>query len=427
MHPPLLRYFRRKKLVINTRDGVYAKIPFVSFALRKLYHYRPSIFLQPLPISKLLLGGENGLCANAYAQLTDDILRPSTPLLRSPHLDLLYGFERHGDALLEMNRLSETRYFQNAMQCVDIFGVYFAAKDGVGVQARAREFTSMLLHNSNPSDDPSNFYRGTPPGIPPRVRRIRYSDCFEILDGHHRLALAAFRGYTTFPCIIAPKEPIFTPAQHMVMDSFWTESKKELFQPLDLPELASWPVAYDCKRRLEMMLAAMSQRGILRGSYLDLRSGYGWFVSQMSKRGFDCYGVDRNAVAAKLGQLVYGLDPAAIVIRNLIAYLRAGGPRYDIVSFFNIAQHPFLRCGLVSPEELLGLIDAVTNRAFFIDVACHETSFCESLKDLAPSNVAQWLRKNTSFPIVELLGADHDQEENSRNNNRRHLFGCFRS
>jgi hypothetical protein len=47
--------------------------------------------------------------------------------------------------------------------------------------------------------------------MPVRVNRIRYSDCFEVVDGNHRLALASARGDESYPAAILPVDPAVTP------------------------------------------------------------------------------------------------------------------------------------------------------------------------------------------------------------------------
>ena len=111
-----------------------------------------------------------------------------------------------------------------------------------GVVERARRFVLMLKGGHFTATGPHE----TPEGAPVTVRPIKFSDCYEIIDGNHRLAIAVVNGAERYPCAVLPVEPLPTPMQKMVMDSSWTEGNRILYQPIDLPEFRGWPSVRGC-------------------------------------------------------------------------------------------------------------------------------------------------------------------------------------
>ena len=95
-------------------------------------------------LDRLLLGDEWGVDAAKYARITGDLTRPSTPLSRSPHVKLLEEYRRIGEEVLTPKALEGTAYYQNAAQCIDIFGNYFEARSSEQIQGVARRFVESL-------------------------------------------------------------------------------------------------------------------------------------------------------------------------------------------------------------------------------------------------------------------------------------------
>src|ERR1700685_1822000 len=175
-----------------SNDGVQIQIRShrVGSSGVKIFEKFPSLFLRNIPVSNLLMGGEQGGAASAFARLTGDLLRPSTPIARGPHVEFLRTYADIGDEIFRPERFAQTKYCANALRCIKVFGRYFGANSIDGVIERAKSFARMLdgEHVAGSSGHES------PEGGPVRVRRIRFSDCYEVIDGNHRLAIAAFKG-----------------------------------------------------------------------------------------------------------------------------------------------------------------------------------------------------------------------------------------
>ncbi len=271
------------------------------------------------------------------------------------------------------------------------------------------------------------------PSDPVLVAPIRDSDCYQVLDGHHRLALLAHQGAES-AAVKVKRVPVTTPLQDLLGQMTWIGGKKELYQPLDAPELQrSWTTVRRCTDRLSMMERRLAAEGIdgPGHSYLDVACCYGWFVRQLGDRGFAAEGIERDPLAPRLAAGVYGLDPARINVGDAVEFLRAArdaGRRWDVVSCFSLLHHFVLGRASVSAEELAGLLDSVTGRVLFLDTGQeHEAWFARSLRGWDTEHVARFLTTHTSFDRVVDLGPDEDAVAPYADNYGRHLFAGIRS
>jgi hypothetical protein len=375
-------------------------------------------------VSDLLMGGENGSTGNAFARLTCDLLRPSTPIARAPYIEFLRAYVDLGDEIFRHEQFALTKYWANAVRCIDLQGHYFGATTIDGVIERARRFAQMLDGDRLTARSAHE----TPEGTLVKVRRIKFSKCYEVVDGNHRLAIAAFNGMERYSCAVFPVEPLPTPMQQMVIDSSWTEGTCVLYQPIDLPEFRGWATVRGCADRLEMMNAFLAEHGLPSGSYLDVCCSYGWFVHQMSRQGYKAFGVDRDAAAVAVGSVFYGFDPAVVTIDDVVDFLSRKKERYSVVSCFSILHHFVLGKGSISAADFIHSVDAVTESVLFFDTGeAHEGWFKESLKDWNAEHIADWLRQHTSFDYIRILGTDQDNKGKYQGQYGRHLFACWRS
>jgi len=384
-------------------------------------------------MDKLLRGGEGGLSASHFSRLADNPLLPSTPLSSSPHVKILEAYETHGEALFEPGVLEKTDYYRNAHLVIDTLGRYFDARSPEEIQGLVRRFVDVYLEK-----DLSGLARQegqSKAGSPPVVRPIENSDCFEIVDGHHRLAIGHMRGDTVAAVRVRGK-PTRTPLQILLGDVLWLEGRRELYQPIPFPEVQkNWQLVRKCSDRFEKMNVFLKERALDPSNcdgYLDVGSSYGWFVGKMSEYGFDAWGVERDPIATTVGQWVYGLHPEQITKSECTRFLQSSGRTYDIVSCFSVLHHFVLgKGGGVSAEELMRLLESVTNQVLFFDTGQgHEAWFRKSLvrgaDDWSPDFIESWLRKNTSFREIHRLGTDEDAVPPFSSNYSRMLFACVR-
>jgi hypothetical protein len=381
-----------------------------------------------VPLDRLLLGQEAGIPGETYARIVGDPMRASTPLARSPHVDLLRQYVARGEEVFEPEAFARTAYCRSALRCIGVRGHYFGARSAEEVRPIARDFVRRLDPGAGDAPTPARRPGQTACGDPILVRPVLKSDCYEIVDGHHRLAIACVRGEkeATVRCV---GRGTLTPLQRLLLEVRQVR-QGELYQPIDAPELRGrWQVVRRCTDRLEMMAGFLRARGLVppaARTYLDIASSYGWFLAEMGKLGFQARGVEVDAAAAAVGPLVYGLRPDQTAVADAVAFLRGGG-RYDVVSCFSILHHFALGKGTARPEELLRLVDQATGRVLFFDTGQnHEAWFRQALPEWDADYVEAYLRRHTSFAEVLRLGLDRDNVPPYEANYGRTLFACVR-
>lgn len=382
--------------------------------------------LRTVALRDLLLGDEGGLPAGDYAVATDDLLRPSTTIDRWPHVRLLEEYRKEGGEVLASERLSQTEYVRNARRCHEVTGRYFSATDESEILEVARGF----LNWADGGPAPVRGAEGTPVGAPVRVRPIRQSDCFQVIDGHHRLAIAYANG--AFQADVSVDwRAVWTPLQNLLREMSWLEGRFELYQPLDFPELRrNWTLVRRCDDRLAKMIAFLDARGLRTGStktYLDVASCYGWFLGAMQHAGFEVRGIERDPSGRTLAAQVFGLDPAGIGVGDCVPLLQADDRRYDVVSCFSLLHHFVLGRGSTSAEALARMLDECTGQVLFLDTGQgHEQWFRSTLVGWDEDHIEDWLRSNTTFREVVRLGRDEDGVGAYAGNYGRMLFACVR-
>jgi hypothetical protein len=386
-----------------------------------LYRSTPNLFVRKITLGKLLMGGAHSGITDA--RISGNVLVPSTPVADSPHAEFLRSYREIGDAIFELDRFVATAYCKYALRCIELYGRFFSHTDLQGVLQRAKRFVALYNGDSYSLEDRHQSL----PNAPVEVSRIKYSDCYEVIDGHHRLAIATMRGLAEYPCAILPTDGLFTPMQLMVMDSIWFRGQRRIFQPIPVPELRSWSVARKCTDRLALMVAWLRRNGISSGSFFDVGACYGWFISEMAKLGFQASGVEQDGALAAVGRLAYGLHSSAMTVENLGHHLRSTKRKYDAVCCLSVLQNYLLRYEKMTAEEFIQLVDQITGSVLFFDTGeCHEGRLKHSLAGWNVEYIQNWLKKNTSFSKIELLGVDSDRCGIFRVQFGRHLFACTR-
>jgi SAM-dependent methyltransferase len=416
-----------------TGEGISLRFHRLSVSLRSshlssflagLPERYPRSYLKEIKLDRLLMGGEMNLSSASYARAIGDLLWPSRPIAESPHAKLLVAYRAKGEDLFLPDQIEATWYYKNAANCIEVYGQYLEAKDPKEIVGLAKVFCQRF--NAGASDQHRLGHSEKASFV--TVRRIRFSDCYEIIDGHHRLAAASVSGAQKYRCVVIPSEPVLTPIQQMILDeSNFMWGQHMLYQPISVPEVGTWPILRQCSDRLAMMERFLTEKGISSGSYLDICCSYGWFISEMTRRGFLSFGVDRDKAAVSVGRLVYGLEDTANAIADANRFLDKRDRRYDIVSCFSVLHHIVLQSGLSAAAEFIRKVDAVTGRVLFFDMGeCHEGWFNESLEGWNSEFIKNWLKEHTSFSQINILGADADNVGLHEKQYGRHLFACSR-
>ena len=381
-----------------------------------------------VPIGRLLLGDEGGIPAAKYAQMIGNPLRPSTPASESPHTKLLLSFLEHGDGLFDPNVFAGTPYYQNALQAIEILGHYFDATHEKQIVDVARRFVEC---HRNDNANASQSYSGlTPTGPPIQARPIAFSDCYQITDGHHRVASAIAKGLTSVR-VVSVGPAVTTPLQSLLLDVLWTQGRRELYQPIVSPELGpDWRLVRRCTDRFDLISRFLGDHGFLstgRQTYLDIGSSYGWFLSRMKDLGFHAAGIEPDPAAVLVGVLVYGLDQGQISVADAPRYLTKIDRQYDVVSCFSVMHHFATGRQHVAAEEFIRRIDRVTGRMLLFETGQnHEEWFKNTHPQWDAAYIQRWLRENTTFTHIIPLGVDSDAVPPFERNYGRTIFACLR-
>jgi len=389
--------------------------------LYEVLPWRPRRF--DVPVEMLLMGGQNRVSASEYATETGDLLWPSTRVIDGPHTALLRAAVAKS---LTDEEILATQYADMARSCIRISGQFFSATDAAGIVAEARGF--IARHENGGAALVLNRPHQSGARTPVRVARVEASDYFQVVDGHHRIALAAVKGQ---PAVRVQCKwlPVSTPLQDILNRMSWIGGERELYQPVSAPELTkSWTTVRSCTDRLTKMLECSTDLGLepSTSTYLDVASCYGWFVREMGGAGFDARGVERDPLAPILGRAVYGLESARVTTGDAVDFL-GSGRRFDVVSCFSLLHHFALGRGRVDAEEFVRLLDGATGRVLFLDTGQqHEEWFEKSLSEWDTEYVKKFLLANSTFDEILDLGPDTDAVPPYAKNYGRHFFACVR-
>lgn len=380
--------------------------------------------MRQVGLKKLLMGNQAGMLAKDFATATGDMMWTSTTVHAGPHLGLLQLAEDQGSRVFDLPTFANTEYGRLANNCIRLKGRFFGDATIEAVSLSSRAFVESVLAES--SGFPSR--QSSSPGDSVTVRPIENSDCYQVLNGHHRLARAAFLGLEDYPVSVRGA-PITTALQDYLGSMTWLGGTREIYQPLPSPELASqWPLVRQCVDRLDRMRLLIDMLNIDNNStYLDVGACYGWFVNAFQQLGFNAHGVEIDPLAPRLAHAAYGLEPGRLVTDDAVDYLRDTKNTWDIVSCFSVLHHFILGRGNSKPEDFVRQLDRATGRVLFLDTGQeNEEWFAKSLQGWTPDRIRLFLLDNSTFSKVIDLGPDSDDAIPFQHNYRRHLFACIR-
>ena len=380
-------------------------------------------------LDRVLLGGIPGVTSIEIAGRSS-LVGGSTPLERSPHVQLLQAHVEASGRELTDEEISQSEYFRRGARLIELDGHYIGARSDEELVQVTREFLSWY-DDGEPPNRPERGSRNSEP----YVRKIRYSECFSIVDGHHRLAIDYVKGVRTARVVVGLGSTS-TPLQDHLLKMVWLDGRTELYQPIDAPELQSWTLARRCSDRQAMANDFLASAGLIPGdsqdgsrklTYLDVGSFYGWFVKEMRDRGFDATGVELDPLAREVGISVYGLNPSSIEIGEASAYLANLEQPFDVVSCYSVLHHFALGRGPCSAAELMQLLSSATRSVLFFDTGeAHESWMRNTLPDWNVPFIQKWILENSDFSTVIPLGVDGDARPPYQKNYGRTLFACVR-
>lgn len=383
--------------------------------------------LKTIRVDACLLGGDSGVSSARFARMAGDIRRASCPISAWPHVKLLRQYESIGERLWEPGVFEQTEYYQNAALNIDMCGSYHSALAPDQIRWGAMRFVGAYrgLRETLPLQENETYERDSEEIA---VRPVKDSACYQVLEGHHRLAIAHVRGVREVRGLVK-QPPVATPIQELLLDVLWLKGRRELYQPVDVPEVAGWVLVRRCSDRLAKMTEFLRAEGMMpphSSTYLDVASSYGWFVAEMTKTGFQAEGVERDPMAISVGRVMYGLQPEQVHRSDSVTFLKGLKDQYDVLSCFSLVHHYFLNRLNVSPEELLRLLDSATRRVMFFDMGQGHEYPGGPLEGWDADRVHRWLAANTTFTRIVRLGPDEDAVPPNQNSFGRMLFACLR-
>lgn len=389
-----------------------------SAAARKLYSVATA---RTLDAAQLLLGSENGMNPNGYAQVMGDLLWTSTQIQDSLHVRFLSQYACDGEAVFENERLEQTTYYRNAIRNIELFGHYYEAKSKQEVIDKMRKFADKMRRDKKPSPLLDSKQKFT-------VRPIRESKCYQMITDHHDIALAYVKGQRKFKVHIANTKTQ-TALQELLGRVLWFQGNRELYQPINQPEIRdAWVLTRKCSDRLLKMQEFLRQKGMIANlSYVDIGSFYGWFVHKMIEFGLDGWGVEIDPIAASVGFGCYGLSPARIHVKNAAIWLQQTDTTYDVASCLSVLHHFVAGVQPVSAVEFIRLLARTTKKVLFLDTGQeHEGCSHGQLAGWNPDFIEKWVLAHTDFKRAYRLGVDEDAHFPHANDYGRMLFAFVR-
>lgn len=161
----------------------------LQFAARHSTHRPGSISLAPGP---LLMGCQVGLEPVAFTVATHGRWGRSTPMSESPHVELLREALNARRALSD-EEIMHSPYWEFAQDLIGIAGEFFGMTSDHDVLGVVRNFIEWGLGGSSRVTSAG----GSAARDEVLVARVPGSTKFQIVDGHHRVAVAIIRGDTT--------------------------------------------------------------------------------------------------------------------------------------------------------------------------------------------------------------------------------------
>ena len=347
-------------------------------------------------------------------------------LLRdSPYVSFIRHVDDNPQILEDNDKLVETSYFTMADICRKHTGRYFDATSRKQICQWMREYFQIYKTFGSASHNTPLSMGHTVGHVLPVVNQILDSDLYEIEDGHHRLAIMLAKGHEQAQVIVRGKKRTFLQEELLRVNQ---TKGTELYQPVPLSEVQTWSLIRKCEDRFAMINCFLESQHLNRGvRVLDCASSYGWFVKQFKDHGFDVLGIDKDATAIELGQLIYDLEQSDFAHICLEDFLSATKARFDIVLCLSILHHYAIGKENASPEDIVGGLSKITNKVLFVDTGqSHEQWFHKILPEWNTDFVREFLLKNGDFTEVIVLGADADNVGMYSDNYARRLFACVK-
>jgi hypothetical protein len=338
-----------------------ASIPFGD-VLRQQVRHRPGF--RSIPVASLLMGSQAGLDSTGFADAFGTLRYGSLPMDQSPHVELLRLARRVARRLSD-DEIRATSYYAFGRHLASIWGEYFGAATDDELVQISRNFIEWSFGNAPRITAHSG---GSRFGDEVLVAKISGSSAYQVIDGHHRLAVAIARGDTT-----ARVHRTWLSAETALQRRLWERGygltrAKALAQPVAARELGDWPVSKNCLDRLVRIVrladAELADAPSPR-RFLDVGCGYGWYLAELKGRDWRVHGIDRDGFGIEMATAFHGVSSDEISAGEWASTAASLPGTFDLVACFDLGA--LVAADAEATLPLLGALDARTAHVLVID------------------------------------------------------------
>ena len=400
----------------------------ISFLLR-LHNYLRYYFVRnrEISIKNVLVGQQSGFPLEIWLKITGENSRLSKLIIDFPYVSFLKKIEEDETRLNDLGFMIKTDYFKMGNLCIRFAGHFMGAKDNSSLLKWMQEYYSFYKRIKNGEERYIKFLSKKGHSKIkeyPILSKIKNSNFYEVIDGHHRIAIMYLRGEKYINAIILGKK--YSALQKMLLNINQINAI-ELYQPVEVNEVNLWPVVRNCKDRFSLMVNFLKKLEIKKGTLIDMACSYGWFTANFKKRGFKVIGIDRDPQAIKIAQLIYKLKSQETLSEKIESFIDRNKIKYDVVLFLSILHHYGLGKEKGDVNDILKKLDRITGKVLFLDSGeNHEEWFKKKLPEWDINYIIKKIRENTSFKKIVKLGKDSDNVGRYSKNYGRTLLACVR-
>ncbi len=404
---------KRKKL---TRKKHLAEILLAQYKKRTI-----------IPIHRVIMGSQDLYPSEVWTELSGTFDLISVPICDSPHAQFLRTVQENPEMLGDGNLLRSTAYYNFIQNCIAVSGEYMGCSADEQIFAWMNDFYQLYLFSAGKGEEPKfkKEFGHSKKDAAIVVAKLKKSDCYEILDGHHRAAIACVLGKNELEVVVAKKK--FSALQKLLMEVNQVHKKPELYQPVNRVEVESWHALRRCDDRFDLAVKYLDEHQIALESMVDLACSYGYFPTEFKKRGLRVLGVDRDPKALLVARLVNQLNENELLHDRIENFLSTTKEQYDLTVFLSILHHYALGREPGEAVKILQQVAVITKKAMLFDTGQnHEKWFRRTLKKWDDAYIIDFIKSNTDFKEVIILGKDKDNVAHYADNYARTLFLCLK-
>jgi len=388
---PVRKWLRNKmRTIAKIKKGDVTLTSVIRNKWQKLKRFVSLNRIEEVPLSCLLIGQQRGISIGKWVENTGEYSRVSTLLIDSPYTDFLRQVDSDQSILQDNDRLKNTPYYLMAEVCLQYTGNFMGKSMEQDILQWMREFYAFYTSlRSGTSYRSEVFLDDGHSGAeePVQAFKIRDSEYYEIIDGHHRCAIACMSGRETIPVEIAGEMHSYL--QSLIIKSTGSPGQP-MPQPVDAPEVKDWPVREDCRKWVAQKLRFLNDHSLPApgDTYLEIPCSYGYSLRFFKQQGLRVFGVDPDKNGLQIAKSVHGIEEDECRRENTLAYLDGPAGKFSIVSFNSV-----IAPADESTPVLLKKLDGITERVLFLRYDVPATAG----RDAWEEKIRNLIREQTAF------------------------------